>query len=135
MAMATEEIALAVMIRPRCGTRVNVVSPVRWLHSLVTARIAIKGRMMTTGKRIAVAKVEYVRLSSGAHRITPAVASTEVIAMLAINQNPERVLNIFRNSTAVIRARGIGFTVVAGTRTSAAAMAVMPVLLLVGWRR
>ncbi len=59
--MTTEEIALAMMIRLRCGTRVKVVSPVRWLHSLVTARIAISGRMMTTGKRIAVAKVEYVR--------------------------------------------------------------------------
>ena len=49
MAMATEEMALAVMIRLRCGTRVNVVRPVRWLHSLVTARIAISGRMMTPG--------------------------------------------------------------------------------------
>ena len=58
MAMATDEIALAVMMRLRCGTRVNVVSPVRWLHSLVTARIAISGRMMTTGNRMAVAKVE-----------------------------------------------------------------------------
>jgi len=37
---------------------VNVVSPVRWLHSLVTARTAISGRMMTTGNRVAVAKVE-----------------------------------------------------------------------------
>ena len=50
--------ALAVMIRLRCGISVNVVSPVRWLHSLVTARIAISGRMTTTGKRMAVAKVE-----------------------------------------------------------------------------
>ena len=58
MAMPTEEMALAVMIRLRCGTRVKVVSPVRWLHSLVTARIAISGRMMTTGNRMAVAKVE-----------------------------------------------------------------------------
>jgi hypothetical protein len=41
MAMVTEEMALAVMMRLRCGTRVNVVSPVRWLHSLLTARIAI----------------------------------------------------------------------------------------------
>ena len=46
------------MIRLRCGTRVNVVSPVRWLHSLVTERIAISGRMTTTGNRMAVAKVE-----------------------------------------------------------------------------
>jgi hypothetical protein len=56
--MPTEEMALAVMMRPRCGTRVNVVSPVRWLHSLVTARMAISGRMMTTGNRMAVAKVD-----------------------------------------------------------------------------
>jgi hypothetical protein len=58
IAMTTDEIALAVMIRPRCGISVNVVRPVRWLHSLVTARIATSGRIITTGKRMAVAKVE-----------------------------------------------------------------------------
>ena len=30
--------------RPRCGSRVKVVSPVRWLHSLVTMRISRIGR-------------------------------------------------------------------------------------------
>ena len=38
-------IALAVITRPRCGTSVNVVSPLRWLHSLVTERIATIGRI------------------------------------------------------------------------------------------
>ena len=57
-AIETDEMALAAMIRLRCGTRVNVVSPVRWPHSLVTERIAISGRMTTTGNRMAVAKVE-----------------------------------------------------------------------------
>ena len=56
--MTTDETALAAMIRLRCGTRVNVVNPVRWLHSLVTERIAISGRITTTGNRMAVAKVE-----------------------------------------------------------------------------
>jgi hypothetical protein len=60
IAMTTAERALATTMRDRCGTRVNVVSPVRWLHSLVTARIATSGRITTTGKRIAVAKVEKV---------------------------------------------------------------------------
>ena len=57
-AMSTDEMAFAVMIRLRCGTSVNVVRPVRWLHSPVTARIAISGRMTTTGNRMAVAKVD-----------------------------------------------------------------------------
>ena len=57
-ATMTEEIALAAMTRPRCGIRVNVVSPLRWLHSLVTDRIAISGRMTAMGKRMAEAKVE-----------------------------------------------------------------------------
>ena len=55
--MPSAPIALAEMTRPRCGTSVNVVSPVRWLHSLVTDRIAIIGRMTAIGKPIAVAKV------------------------------------------------------------------------------
>ena len=33
--MATAEIALAVTIRPRWGTRVNVVSPVRWRETVL----------------------------------------------------------------------------------------------------
>ena len=33
----------------------NVVSPVRWLHSLVTDRIAIIGRITAIGKPIAAA--------------------------------------------------------------------------------
>jgi hypothetical protein len=55
--------------------------------------------------------------------------------MLAISQNPERVSNILRSSTAVIRVNGIGSMVARGTRTGTAAMVLMPVLLLVGWRR
>ncbi len=49
-------IALAPITRPRLGTRVKVVSPLRWLHSLVTPRIAIIGRITDIGKPIAVAK-------------------------------------------------------------------------------
>jgi hypothetical protein len=56
--------------------------------------------------------------------------------MLAINQKPERVSNILRSSTAVMRVSGIRLVVVPGTaRTWSAAMVLMPVLLLVGWRR
>jgi hypothetical protein len=54
----TEAIALVVMTRFRCGINMNVVSPLRWVHSLVTARIAIIGRMTATGNLIAETKVE-----------------------------------------------------------------------------
>ena len=54
---ATAATALATITRPRCGTSVNVVSPLRWLHSLVTDRIAIIGRITAIGKPIAAAKV------------------------------------------------------------------------------
>ena len=43
--------------RPRCGTRVKVVSPLRWLHSLVTARMPIIGRMIVIGAPMAAAKL------------------------------------------------------------------------------
>ena len=54
----TAQTSFAPITRPRCGTRVKVVSPLRWLHSLVTDRIAIIGRMTAIGKPIAVANVE-----------------------------------------------------------------------------
>ncbi len=47
--------SLAVITRPRCGTRVNDVSPVRWLHSLVTESTATIGRTTAIGKPIAAA--------------------------------------------------------------------------------
>ena len=50
-------IALAPITRPRLGTSVNVVSPLRWLHSLVTARIAIIGKITDIGRPIAVPKL------------------------------------------------------------------------------
>jgi hypothetical protein len=50
--------AFAARIRRRCGTRVNVVRPVRWLHSLVTDRIAMIGRITAIGSRIALMKAE-----------------------------------------------------------------------------
>ena len=49
--------ALAARTRPRCGTSVKVDSPVRWLHSEVTERIATIGRITTIGKPIAAAKL------------------------------------------------------------------------------
>ena len=56
MPTVTDEIALARITRLRCGTRVNVVSPLRWLHSLVTDRIATIGRMTAIGKPMAAPK-------------------------------------------------------------------------------
>src|SRR5215212_5999288 len=52
----TVAIALAPITRPRLGTRVNVVSPLRWLHSLVTARIAIIGKITDIGNPLALTK-------------------------------------------------------------------------------
>ena len=45
------------MTRLRCGTSVNVVRPLRWLHSPVIARMAMIGRMTVIGKPIALANV------------------------------------------------------------------------------
>ena len=50
-------LALAPITRPRLGTSVNVVSPLRWLHSLVTARIAIISKITDIGNPIALAKL------------------------------------------------------------------------------
>ena len=47
---------MASITRPRLGTSVNVVSPLRWLHSLVTARIAIIGRISDIGNPLALVK-------------------------------------------------------------------------------
>ena len=49
--------AFAAITRPRLGTRVKVVSPLRWLHSLVTERIATMGSTTAIGKPIAAAKL------------------------------------------------------------------------------
>ena len=49
-------ISLAVITRLRCGTRVNDVRPLRWLHSLVMESTAITGRITAIGKPIALAK-------------------------------------------------------------------------------
>ncbi len=48
--------AFARITRPRFGTIVKVPSPLRWLHSLVTERIASIGRMIAIGKPTALAK-------------------------------------------------------------------------------
>ena len=55
--METATMALASTTRCRWGTSVNVVSPLRWLHSLVTERIATTGRSTDIGKPIAAANV------------------------------------------------------------------------------
>ena len=47
--MRTETTPWSAITRPRCGTRVNVVSPLRWLHSLVTDRIATIGSSTAIG--------------------------------------------------------------------------------------
>ena len=52
----TAQSALASTTRLRCGTRVKVVRPLRWLHSLVTERIAIIGSTTDIGNPIAAAK-------------------------------------------------------------------------------
>ena len=49
------QIALAVITRPRCATKVKVVRPVRWLHSLVTDKTAMIGRTTAIGRPIAAA--------------------------------------------------------------------------------
>jgi hypothetical protein len=53
MVTRTAATALASTTRPRCGTRVNVANPERWLHSEVTDRTAMMGRMMVIGTPMA----------------------------------------------------------------------------------
>ena len=48
---------MAPITPPRLGTSVNVVSPLRWLHSLVTARIAIIGKITDIGNPLALVKL------------------------------------------------------------------------------
>jgi hypothetical protein len=45
--------AFASTTRPRCGTRVKVARPERWVHSEVTDRAAMMGRMMLMGTAMA----------------------------------------------------------------------------------
>ena len=45
--------ALASSTRPRCGTRVKVASPDRWVHSEVTDSTAMMGRMIVIGTPMA----------------------------------------------------------------------------------
>ena len=42
-------VALAQITDARCGTSVKVVSPLRWLHSPVTDKIATTGSRMFSG--------------------------------------------------------------------------------------
>ncbi len=94
------------MTRPRWGTSVNVVRPLRWLHSLVTDRVAMIGRMTAIGMPKAAPNVPYAIWSFGAKRITAVVASSAAMPMLAISQKPERVSNILRSS--VVSSRWVG---------------------------
>ena len=131
----TAEIALAQTTRPRCGTSVNVVRPLRWLHSLVTDKMAMIGKMIVIGTPMAAAKLLYVIASSGANRITAPVASRAVIAMLVISQNPDLVSNILRSSTPMIRGSGIGagsgLDAASRPATRSTVMVLMLLLLLV----
>ena len=52
-ATSTEPTALPSSTRPRCGTRVKVASPVRWVHSDVTDSAAMMGRMTVIGMPMA----------------------------------------------------------------------------------
>ena len=100
--------SLAVITRLRLGTSVNVVSAVRWLHSLVTARTPMIGRMMDIGLPTAAANESNVSPSRSLSRTVSTVAMPEVMTMLAISQKPDRVSNILRSSTPRIRPNGIG---------------------------
>ena len=71
-----------------------------------------------------------------------AVASTARMPMLAISQKPDRVSNILRSSTPIIRLIGIGRTsgrartgVDGDSRSSVVAVRVVMLLLLRGWSR
>ena len=131
--------ALAPITRPRLGTSVNVVRPLRWLHSLVTPRIATIGRITDIGRPIAAAKLSKVTALSGAKMRTAPVAMTERTPMLTSIQKPERVSNILRSSILTSRVVEMGPAVrragAASTLSGEVIMVVMPQLLHVGCRR
>ena len=54
--MPTATAALAPITRLLLGTKVNVASPVRWLHSLVIDNIAMIGKISVIGIPMAAAK-------------------------------------------------------------------------------
>ncbi|MDT4868730.1 hypothetical protein FQZ97_1037120 [compost metagenome] len=84
--MASVLISLAPSTRLRWGTSVNVVSAVRWLHSLVTASTPMIGSTIDMGEPIAAAKSSKSRVSRSPRITVRAVAMTEVMTMLAISQ-------------------------------------------------
>ena len=108
----------------------KVVSPLRWLHSLVTDRTATIGRMMAIGNPIAVANVEYVSSESGAHSSTAPVASRAAMPMLAISQKPARVSKHLRSSTEKSRVNGMGRGSGFPTRAAVTGSAVIVLMLL-----
>src|SRR5262249_519404 len=129
-AMPTATTPLARTVRLRRGTRVNVVSPLRWLHSLVTDRIAITGSSTDIGKPIAVANDSEVSSSCGANATVAAVAMKAVMAMLAISQKPDRVLKDFLSSTEASRENGMGAGAGRAARGASSSTATVVMLLL-----
>src|SRR5689334_19420716 len=110
--------ALAPITRRRSGTRVKVVRPLRWLHSLVTERIAMTGRTTVIGKQTAVANEVYVSPSGDENAMTAADARSASSPVLAISQSPDLVSNILRSSVETTRLRGTPARVARGTDAS-----------------
>jgi hypothetical protein len=50
---STAPMALASTTRPRCGTKVNVARPARWVHSEVIDKAARMGKMIVIGTPMA----------------------------------------------------------------------------------
>ena len=101
--------ALATMTRPRCGTRVKVVSPLRWLHSAVTDG-GDDGQDDRDRHADCEGELAVGELLLGAQAMTAPLVSREAIPMLASSHNPERVSKDLRSSTPAMRLNGIPCT-------------------------
>ena len=106
-ATRTRARALASTMRSRWGTSVNVVSPLRWVHSAVTERTAMTGRTIEIGMPMASVNVWYVSSSAGENAMTAPMVSRARPAMLARSQSPEVVSNDLRSSTITSRRKGM----------------------------
>jgi hypothetical protein len=97
--IATAASTLASTTRERLVTRANVVSAVRWDHSLVTHRIARTGRRTEHGSWATEKASCRVRSLSSPSAMRRTAAASVVATMTNSSQKPARVSVILRSST------------------------------------
>jgi hypothetical protein len=105
-AISTAAASFAVSTRPRSGTSVNVVSAVRWDHSLVTERMPSTGSRTADGNWANVKKSRNFCSSFGAASSKITAVAAAASPMMISNHSPARVSVSLRSSTTVRRCSG-----------------------------